>query len=730
MFFKKKNLLIFFITLFLVLLFGVTTVHAASIPTAVISMSPTENFTTETEIIFSADNSIPSDGATIVATYWGGDYSLTGLYTAGEHTVTLTVRDSNGQISQPAEFTFFVTEAIVNVEPPVAVITMSPNPNTTNITNLTNVFFSYENSTSYNGTFLNHEWRDAETRYPVGIHTVSLRVQDDRGTWSEWTSVTFEVYSAGEITGPTTGNKTPYSLREASGSTEKKIDETKFYDLTSLSFTVRYGDDTTKIISALETNASMDSRYRDIGYLTPDKKLIFYPDAEYGDYIIVSFTYTEKNVAVTEKVTFTYRRSSDIGLIQEMKTNVTEVQIPSDEIFYFEDILFHVLYDNGYEEYLTGNDINYELSEEFKDIFFVDDTGYEEGIKITPKVDATTGDYAYVEFWTKTNSFYQGLVDPNIPIKTFKKYIKFIVIDDEEEYITENSISYISCNDTVVGISDREKLDINSLEFVAHLYSGQLRKLYPTNFSLNMQYKYKQLVEYDEANRTIMFKPDTPYGTEIELNFVYNKVGATKYVNVKVVYVEGSPNYGSEISPIFTDISGHWAQSDILQMSLKNMVVGHSGSLYYPDRMVTRAEVASFISRYLELDKKNIEITESHFTDVLSYDHSYEDIEKVYMAGVFQGYSDGTFLPDALITRQELALVLYRTYQYKTGLTISGNNPYPFLDDGAIAIWAKDAIYSAKALGLIQGRTDGKFHPLDNTTRAEITAILNRMLNN
>ena len=720
----KKILLISLFALMFILLSS-TTVYAVEKPIAVIGMSPQANITTETIVEFSSEGSIPSDGATIISTSWGGDFSITGQYPEGEHTVTLVVKDSNGMTSDPATITFLVTNA-VTAEKPVAVITMTPS---SNITDLTTVSFSSANSTTYNGQIIDQEWKNISSTYPAGYNTVSLRVKDALNVWSEWTELTFYVSQEGNITEPPTGVRYVHSIVENSGDSFKTIDETRQFDLSQLMFTVRYGDDTTKTVSALETTASMDYKYKDIAYLTADKQLIFYNDAEYEDYVNVNFTYSERNKTVKTYVTFKFKRSDNIGLIKRVTTNVTEVQIPKDEIFYLKDILFKVLYDNGYEENITGDKMEYYFSEEFKDLFFIDDTDYVNGIKITPTINGVPGKYGYVEFWLTTNSFYKDALDPNIPIETFKKYIKFTIVDSEDEYITENSIDYISCQDTVVGISDNEKLNINSLEFIAHLYNGQIRKLYATNFVMNLQYKYKQYLEIDEVNNTIMFKPDTPYGTEILLNFVYSRPTGTKYIDVKVVYVEGSPNHGSEITPLFTDISGHWAQNDIIQMSLKNMVVGYAGSFYYPDKNVTRAEVASFISKYLELDKKDVDIEISHFTDVLEYNHSYEDIEKVYMAGVFQGYENGTFLPDALITRQELATVLYRTYQYKTGLALSGNNTTQFLDHWVIADWAKDSVYSAKALGIIQGREDGKFHPLDNTTRAEITAILNRMLN-
>ena len=720
-----KFIVSFLIVLFLCAFLSIE-VQADTLPVAVITMTPQENITTNTIVDFSADSSIPTPGNTITATSWGGDYSLTGLYTAGEHTVTLTVKDSSGATSVQTQVTFNVIDPSA-VARPVAVITMTPN---TNITNFTHVTFSHLDSITHNGEIKAYEWEGVRSQYPVGIHTVKLRVQDYFDVWSEWAEVTFTVTQDGYQTEIPTGNKYVNSMVESSGEQFKLIDETKFFDLSSLNFTVRYGDDTTKTISVFETDASMDYKYKDVAYLTADKKLIFYKDAEYGDYVNVTFTYTERNREVKTNVQFKYERSANMGLITNVSTNITEVQIPKDEIFHFKDILFKVSYDNGFQETIEGNKFNYYFSEEFKKSFYIDDSDYLNGIKITPMVESKTGDGGFVEFYVTTNTFHENPLDPNIPIETFKKYIKFTIIDESEEYITEDSISYISPRDTVVGISEREKLELTSLEFIAHLNNGQIRKLYYSNFLLNIQYKYKQLIEYDEINSTIKFKQDTPYGTEIILNFTYNYGQGTKHTNIKLTYVDGTPNYGSDIVPLFTDINGHWAQNDIIQMSLKGKVVGYDGNSYFPDRPVTRAEVASFISKYLELDKKDLNIETSHFTDVLSYNHYYYDIEKVYASGVFLGYDDGTFLPDASITRQELAVVLYRTYQYKTGLTLSGNNTPKFVDDGVLSDWARDAIYSAKALGLINGRPDGKFHPLDNTTRAEITAILNRMLNN
>ena len=91
---------------------------------------------------------------------------------------------------------------------------------------------------------------------------------------------------------------------------------------------------------------------------------------------------------------------------------------------------------------------------------------------------------------------------------------------------------------------------------------------------------------------------------------------------------------------------------------------------------------------------------------------------------IISGYDDGTFKPDATITRQEAASMIVKAM----GVSKASDELYP--DDSTIAGWAKDAVYKAKAAGLMKGyEEDGTFRPTGKITRAEAASIMVNALN-
>ena len=90
--------------------------------------------------------------------------------------------------------------------------------------------------------------------------------------------------------------------------------------------------------------------------------------------------------------------------------------------------------------------------------------------------------------------------------------------------------------------------------------------------------------------------------------------------------------------------------------------------------------------------------------------------------GVLGGYSDGTFRPNAPITRAEFAKIAVSFAQ------INGFSEYGYFTDVNSSDWYAPYVDAAKAVGLIEGYSDGSFKPENKITRAEACAIVNRVL--
>ena len=98
------------------------------------------------------------------------------------------------------------------------------------------------------------------------------------------------------------------------------------------------------------------------------------------------------------------------------------------------------------------------------------------------------------------------------------------------------------------------------------------------------------------------------------------------------------------------------------------------------------------------------------------------------MNGIVKGYSDEVFAPDKLITREEMAAIMYRYAGYKGVDTSAAGDLSQFSDQSQIANWARGNVEWTVGYGLISGRSDGTLDPKGNITRAETAAILQRFL--
>jgi endo-1,4-beta-xylanase len=151
---------------------------------------------------------------------------------------------------------------------------------------------------------------------------------------------------------------------------------------------------------------------------------------------------------------------------------------------------------------------------------------------------------------------------------------------------------------------------------------------------------------------------------------------------------------------------------------------------FYPNQVVTRGEFIAIIAKLSQNTVGNISIS---FQDVKESDYYYPAVKWGVGSGIVRGVSDTAFSPKSSVSRQDAAAILYRylTSQYASQYAVNWTavkTKEAFADDGAIAGYAKEAVYAVQAGGIITGRTDGRFDPQAGITRAELTVILSRIL--
>ena len=169
-----------------------------------------------------------------------------------------------------------------------------------------------------------------------------------------------------------------------------------------------------------------------------------------------------------------------------------------------------------------------------------------------------------------------------------------------------------------------------------------------------------------------------------------------------------------------TDISGHWAEKVITQWQEKGLISGYEDGTFKPDNSVTRAEFVIMLNKALGFTQKG-NVT---FSDVSANAWYYDAVAIAVEAGYCAGYEDGTFKPNATITRAEAAVMIAKAKE----LTANTEAADKFADASRIPAWAKGSIGAVSAAGFMTGRTDGTFDASNTITRAEAVSSLDRTM--
>ena len=152
-------------------------------------------------------------------------------------------------------------------------------------------------------------------------------------------------------------------------------------------------------------------------------------------------------------------------------------------------------------------------------------------------------------------------------------------------------------------------------------------------------------------------------------------------------------------------------------------IVGYEDGEVKPNNNITRAEVATIFFRLLTDDARARYWSQTNdYTDVAADSWYNNAISTLSNMGIINGYEDGTFKPNAPITRAEFTAIATRFFDYTAEYDGAFN-------DVSRSAWYADCVQAAVDMGLVDGYPDGGFHPNSNITRAEAVTIVNRVLN-
>ena len=147
---------------------------------------------------------------------------------------------------------------------------------------------------------------------------------------------------------------------------------------------------------------------------------------------------------------------------------------------------------------------------------------------------------------------------------------------------------------------------------------------------------------------------------------------------------------------------------------------GYANGTFEPDRNMTRAEVTTMFARLLTEKMAADQTYSNTFSDVAKSHWAANYIGYMQQFGIITGYADGSFRPDASVTRAEFAAIASRFEALTEGTKSFSDVPSSH--------WAAKYINFAATRGWVNGYADGTFRPNNSITRAEVAAVTCRLL--
>lgn len=177
-----------------------------------------------------------------------------------------------------------------------------------------------------------------------------------------------------------------------------------------------------------------------------------------------------------------------------------------------------------------------------------------------------------------------------------------------------------------------------------------------------------------------------------------------------------------EIVKSFKDVpTTYWAFHAIQSLAAKQIVSGVTTTEFNPKSNVSRAEFTALLVRALGLNADG----QIKFSDIKSDAWYSSYVATASKLGIVSGRSNDTFAPNASITREEMAIMVIRALEVKSGKKIEpAVGATTFADASNISKWADSYVKTAAGLGLLQGRENNQFAPKGWMTRAESAQII------
>ncbi len=304
-----------------------------------------------------------------------------------------------------------------------------------------------------------------------------------------------------------------------------------------------------------------------------------------------------------------------------------------------------------------------------------------------------------------------------------------------EDGYSNNWWDYLVSLDFVTGIVEADKIELEEDEKISNAYikvrynSGKTEKIKLAEFEDSLKIDNEKIVTF--KNGKLVGKKEGETFIEVAIDGIYAQI------DVEVVEAEYEEDDSEEDDEEWFPkddeyvivewvYASKWAIPELEIANLKKLIPETLDGRNYTEA-ITREEFASAMVKLYE-SLNGLKVSEYSNNPFIDTDN--QDIIKAYYLGITNGTTANTFSPNAKITRQEIATMIMRLVD-ASGVYIPSTqvSVYDyFVDDIQIAEWARESVYFMNNKGIIKGRGNGVFAPLDNTSIEEAIALSVRTL--
>ena len=173
----------------------------------------------------------------------------------------------------------------------------------------------------------------------------------------------------------------------------------------------------------------------------------------------------------------------------------------------------------------------------------------------------------------------------------------------------------------------------------------------------------------------------------------------------------------------FIDIGKHWAKESIDYVAGRGLLGGNEDGTFNPDAVITRGDFITALGRLASVDT-NAYTTSTDGKDSSSLPY----IQWAYSKGIIQRAENTQFAPDRAITRQEAAVILQNYAKATDEQFPASRNAVNFADASSIDSNCRDAVKALQQAGILMGEQNNRFNPTANITRGKASAMLHRYI--